>query len=138
MREVVIQLWDDLEHHRKADETIEFTFEGQTYTVDLCAENAEKLRSALKPYMVAAHDITKAGGITSKAKNNKGSKVSSRRTEANRRNAEKLAIPNPELRREIRQWAKENGFRCSATGMIPKVTAEAYAAYQLDLERHSA
>lgn len=65
MRQVVVK--DDLDHSLDADETLTLTVDGVTYTLDLCAKNAAKLRGQMKPWLDAAHDRTKVKGAKSKA-----------------------------------------------------------------------
>jgi hypothetical protein len=47
---VIVQLTDDIDGG-EADETISFALNGNTYEIDLSAENAEKLRSAFAPFI---------------------------------------------------------------------------------------
>jgi hypothetical protein len=47
---VIVQLTDDFDGG-KADETVSFALNGNTYEIDLSAENAERLRDAFAPFI---------------------------------------------------------------------------------------
>ena len=47
---VIVQITDDIEGG-KADETISFSLNGNTYEIDLNAKNAERLREAFAPFI---------------------------------------------------------------------------------------
>lgn len=85
-------------------ETIRFSLDNATYTIDLGLANAAKLRKALAPYIAAGTRGTRQA--TAAAKPAKGS------TE------------------QVRAWAAENGHQVSARGRIPAVVMDAYRAAQ--------
>ena len=105
-REIRVTLIDDLDGS-EATQTVEFSFAGSTYTIDLNEANAAKLEAALKPYI------------------EKGEKVRGRRAVA-------AARRTPQARKggtaEIRSWARENGFDVSDRGRIPADVLTAYEA----------
>jgi hypothetical protein len=59
---VVVTLSDDLDGGA-AEETVQFGLDGKSYEIDLSAENAEKLRSALAPYVQAGRKQARAAAL---------------------------------------------------------------------------
>ena len=104
-RQIITVLTDDLDGG-DADRTIEFGFDGVTYTIDLSEKNATKLRKALDPYLAVA---TKAG-----------------RTNGRRSTAPVSRATNRETNQAIREWAVKNGWEVSERGRIPASVVEAY------------
>lgn len=103
MRQVVVK--DDLDHSLDADETIELTIDGVTYTLDLCKANAAKLRTVLKKWLEAAHDQRKVKAAPQK----------------------KGDAAQAERRKAIREWGKANGYVINR-GQLSKALMEAYDA----------
>ena len=58
---VIVKLTDDMDGG-DADETIEFTLDGQSYEIDLSTANASKLRQAFKPYIEKGRSSRGGGG----------------------------------------------------------------------------
>lgn len=56
MENVIVTLVDDLDGS-EASETIEFSFDGKTYEIDLNTKNAGTFRAALAPYVEAGHPV---------------------------------------------------------------------------------
>ncbi|MEV6637821.1 Lsr2 family protein [Actinoplanes sp. NPDC051470] len=104
-RQTITVLTDDLDGG-DADRTVEFGFDGVTYTIDLSEKNAGKLRKALEPYLAVA---AKAGRIAGRRGAVGPSRASSR--------GENQAI---------REWATKNGWAVSERGRIPSSVVEAY------------
>ncbi|MDN5895759.1 MAG: Lsr2 family protein, partial [Nocardioides sp.] len=92
-QKVNIILVDDLDESEAA-ETLTFGLDGLAYEIDLNSAHAAELREALAPYV--GH----------------GRKVSGRRAPG-RRGA---AASNGPSAREIREWARENGWEVSERG----------------------
>ena len=106
-REVVERLLDDLDG-TDAAETVRFGLDGRQYEIDLNSDNADALREAFAPYVSAARQAaTDRGG-------RRGAAVRPR-TDANRTN-------------DIRNWARDHGFKVSDRGRISKEIIEAYDA----------
>lgn len=107
-REVVERLLDDLDG-TDAAETVRFGLDGRSYEIDLNSENADALREAFAPYVSAARQAAgeRGGG-------RRGVAVRPR-TDANRTN-------------DIRNWAREHGYKVSDRGRISKEIIEAYDA----------
>lgn len=102
-QKVNIILVDDLDQS-EASETVSFGLDGASYAIDLSAANASALREALAPYVAAGR---KEGG--------------------SRRGGRKAASsggPNP---REVRDWARSNGYEVSDRGRVP---ADVIAAFE--------
>lgn len=107
MRMIVVM--DDLDHTREATETVELTFDGVTYTLDLCEKNAERLRETLTPWFHAAHDRTRVKRTrASVSKPAPGHPM--RGTGVGAGKGVIARVPNPDLRGEIRDWARERGM----------------------------
>lgn len=94
MKKTITTLVDDLDG-TEADQSLSFAFEGTSYTIDLSDKNADKLRSALKPYLDVA---TRSGRST-------GTRASS-----GTNNKEELAA--------AREWLKKEGHEVSDRGRI--------------------
>jgi Lsr2 len=54
---VIVKLTDDFDGS-DADETVFFALDGRSYEIDLSADNASKLRAALRPYV----DVGRSSG----------------------------------------------------------------------------
>lgn len=91
----IFELIDDLTG-KPADETVEFSLDGQVYEIDLSEDNAQKLRNALAKYIKAARkrDLryrTLGAGY-----------------------------------QEVRRWARERGIPVSDRGRVAFEIMEAY------------
>jgi hypothetical protein len=102
-QKVHITLEDDLDGG-DATETVAFGLDGRSYEIDLNDKNARALRDALAKYVAAAR---RAGGRPSAAK---------RRTQLGA------------SAREVRDWARSNGYTVPDRGRIPSEIREAYEA----------
>jgi hypothetical protein len=103
---VNIVLVDDIDGG-DADETVTFGLDGTTYEIDLSSKNASKLRDAVALYVGHAR------------------KVGARRTGGGRRAA---ATGNGPSAREIREWARDNGWNLSDRGRVAAEVRQAYEA----------
>lgn len=99
---VRIELTDDLDG-TPADETVTFAVDGVTYDVDLTSDNAEKLRSAIAPFVAA------------------GRRVSGRQSRKTKGTSGPLA-------NEIRAWARSRGMEVSERGRVSEKVKAAYQA----------
>ena len=103
---VNIVLVDDIDGG-DADGTVTFGLDGTTYEIDLSSANAEKLREALAPYVGHARKVGGGG----------------------RRTARRTAAPDGASAKEIRAWARENGWKdLGDRGRVPAEVREAYVA----------
>jgi hypothetical protein len=104
-QKVHIVLVDDLDGS-EASESVSFGLDGTSYEIDLNDTNAAQLRDALAPYVGHARKVGAA----------------SRR---NGRRSAPAASDGPSAR-EIRDWARENGYEVPDRG---RVSAEVRSAY---------
>ena len=104
---VTVLLEDDLDG-TAADETLSFSLDGSSYEIDLTAEHAEQLRSALSSWTGSAR---KLGG---------------------RRSAEKAQQARGPARTDkdqldvIRRWANSHGHPVNTRGRIPFAVRDAF------------
>ena len=105
-QKVHIVLEDDLDGS-PATETVSFGLDGKTYEIDLNDKNAGKLRDALAQYVGAARSV---GGPP-------------------RRPQEPAARPTSgPSAREVRDWARSNGYDVPDRGRIPADVRTAFDA----------
>ncbi len=94
---------DDIDGSEAA-ETIAFSLEGISYSIDLSADNAKKLRNAFAPYIAAGERDRSA---------------TSRRGTSRRKSTGTAAT-------DIRAWAASQGMQVSARGRVSAEVREAY------------
>ena len=105
-----IQLVDDIDGS-PATATIEFTFDGKNYVIDLSEANATAFNAALAPYIEHARRARRGPANKRKARSS---------SEAARAKRQKNA--------QIRAWALENGVTVSKRGQLGQDTIAAYEA----------
>jgi len=103
-QKVNIVLVDDLDGSEATD-TVSFALDGASYEIDLNSKNAGKLRDALASYVGHAR------------------KVGGRRT-AGRRGVSSAGV----AAKDVRAWARGNGYDLPDRGRIPTDVQAAYAA----------
>ena len=103
-QKVQVLLLDDLDGG-EADETVTFALDGKSYEIDLTAQNADKLRDLLEPYVKGGR---RTGGRASRSKGRSSASASSPDTA------------------KIRAWAKEQGYEVNDRGRVPASIREAY------------
>ena len=106
-RKTITQFFDDIDEDLPADETVEFTIDGSSYSIDLAEENAQKLRNDFAMWIAHAE---KVGGR--------------RRTRGPA--AKGRASVDREQSAAIRDWARRSGHDVSDRGRIPAAIIEAY------------
>ncbi len=104
-QKVQVLLVDDIDEG-KADETVQFSLDGVSYEIDLSSKNAAKLRDALAGYVGVARRVGSRGG---------------------RRRGRARSSDNGSAR-EVREWARANGYQVSDRGRVPAEVTEAYRA----------
>ena len=107
----IVQLVDDLTQQPIEDgsgESVRFSLDGISYTIDLTGEHADEFRSSLAPYVNAARKADVAG-----------------RAKASTSSAPRA--PKGDLK-AMRDWANENGYTVSTRGRIPSEVQTAYNA----------
>jgi len=106
-QKVHIVLEDDLDGS-PATETVSFGLDGKTYEIDLNDKNAGKLRDALAQYVGAGRSV---GGAR----------------RGGRKSASSATTLGPSAR-EVRDWARSNGFDVPDRGRIPADVRTAFDA----------
>jgi hypothetical protein len=103
-QKVNIILVDDIDGS-DAVETVSFGLDGTTYEIDLNKKNAAGLRDALASYVGHGRKVTgsRGGRRSASSKNNMGPTA-----------------------REVRDWARSNGFSVPDRGRIPADVREAF------------
>ena len=111
---VNVILVDDIDGSEAA-ETVTFGLDGVQYEIDLSADNADKLRDVLAPYV--GHGRRSGGrrrGAGGGRSNGSASSSSSSRSGASAA--------------DIRPWARENGWEVPDRGRVSAEVREAYDA----------
>jgi Lsr2 len=109
---VNVVLVDDIDGSEAA-ETVTFGLDGVQYEIDLSAENADKFRDVLAPYVGHAR---RSGGRRRSA----GGARSNGSAAASSRSGASAA--------DIRAWARENGWDVPDRGRVSAEVREAYDA----------
>jgi hypothetical protein len=110
-QKVVTLLTDDItgkEIPEGEGQTLDFAFQGYTYTIDLDAKNAKKFQDTMTFYIDHARRTGKSNVLPL------------RRSSESRRSA---ADVDPS---EVRAWAEANGYEVSPRGRIKTEIVEAY------------
>ena len=106
-QKVQVILVDDVDGG-DADETVSFALDGVSYEIDLNAKNASALRDSLATWVGHARRV---GG----------------RSGAGRRRSSRSAAAGAGSN-EVREWAREHGYKVSDRGRISAEVQQAYAA----------
>jgi hypothetical protein len=104
-QKVVTELLDDIDGSQ-AHETVEFSYRGYSYEIDLNVKNIAKLDKALTPFTEHARRIGRTGG----------------------RQAKTAVVRVPSDAAAVRVWAQSNGYQVPDRGRIPGTVREAYQA----------
>ncbi|MDQ6524727.1 Lsr2 family protein [Nocardioides sp. LHD-245] len=105
-QKVNIVLVDDIDGS-EATQTISFGLDGAHYEIDLHDKNAAALRDALAPYVGHARKAGRGGGAAKRGR--------------------AAAAPSGGVpAKEVREWARGNGFTVPERGRIPSDVREAY------------
>ncbi len=111
-KQTVIQMTDDIDGS-DATQTVEFSYRGKSYSIDLNDANASEFDDALAPYISAAE---KSGSAQS-------TRSSGRRATTPRQRASSDIDP-----KAVRAWAEANGVSVSPRGRIKADVLEQYRA----------
>lgn len=108
-QKVTTHLVDDLtgDTIEAGGKTVEFSFDGNHYEIDLSDDNADALRKAFSDYVAAARKVSSRGGRASS-----GSKPRS----------------DPDELAKIREWAATNGHEVSSRSRISQAVRDAFDA----------
>lgn len=104
-QKVNIVLVDDIDGS-DATETVSFGLDGTTYEIDLNDKNAAALRDSLAGYVGHARKVSTPRG---------------------RKNKSTTSGPSA---RELRDWARSNGYQVSDRGRVPSDVRDAFEAAQ--------
>lgn len=107
-QKVQIILEDDIDGG-EATQTVTFAVDGTTYEIDLNDANADKLRDAIAPFVGHARKVTGA-------------------RRGRRAAAASGAATNGASPKEIRDWARSNGYTVPERGRIPADVRSAFDA----------
>ena len=113
-RKTIDVVFDDLTEMPIQDgqgRTVEFSFDGSRFEIDLSNENIAVLETALAPFIAAAREV------------GEGRSIEDVLTE----------LQSPQARARVREWANDNGLKVSPRGRIPKNVVLAYTSHSSQL-----
>ena len=110
-QKIHVVLEDDIDGG-EATETVSFGLDGTTYEIDLNEQNASKLRQALLIFI------------------ERGRKVGKSAQRGGRRSASTSAVGGASgpAAKDVREWARANGYDVPDRGRIPSEVRQAYEA----------
>lgn len=118
-QKTIVTLVDDLTGEEAEDiSTVEFALDGVSYEIDLDEKNGAALRDALANYVAAAR---RTGGRRSTGGRRRGAGTGTPR-------ATSPGGYDRETSKQIREWAKTEGFEVSDRGRVPNNVVEAWEA----------
>lgn len=121
-QKTVVTLVDDLTGEESEDiSTVEFALDGVTYEIDLDDRNSAALRDALANYVSAAR---RTGGRRSTGNGRRRSTGAGTGTPR----ATSPGGYDRETSKQIREWAKGQGYEVSDRGRVPNNVVEAWEA----------
>jgi hypothetical protein len=103
---------DDLDGSGDA-ETVEFSFDGKDYRIDLSKPNLIRLEEVLDPFITKARVVGRSGGRARR----RSSAPEAPRSTSKRQESQ-----------ELREWARANGYQVSDRGRVSRSIKDAYAA----------
>lgn len=111
-RRTVVKYYSDISGAEIAKDGVgvQFSLDGDSFEIDLSAEEHEALRQALAPFVAAAR-----------------SAVPVPRTTRPRKGDVAHTEDGPDAR-ALRTWGRENGFDVPARGRVPELVREAFQA----------
>ena len=121
-QKTVVTLVDDLTGEESEDiTTVEFALDGVTYEIDLDDKNSAELRDSLAQYVAAARRTggRRAGATTRKRSGGAGTGTP---------RATSPGGYDRETSKQIRDWARSEGFEVSDRGRVPNNVVEAWEA----------
>lgn len=122
-KKVTVALTDDKEAYDgndaiSADQTVEFSLDGVTYEIDLCAKNAMKLRTDIEQW---AHAARRTGG--------RGKRGTAKKVTATPRAEGGIHDMDADQRRAAREWLRNNTTEYAnlgSRGRIPDAGLELF------------
>ncbi len=118
-RQITERLIDDLDGS-DATQTVEFSYKGKSYTLDLNDNNASELEDALAPYIAAA-------GKAGTAQSGRGRRGGKRQSSGARGGSGAASDYSP---KDVRAWAQANGVEVPTRGRIPGKVIEQFQSSQ--------
>lgn len=123
-QKTIVTLIDDLSGEEAEDiTTVEFALDGVSYEIDLDDKNSAALRDALADYVAAAR---RTGGRRSTGGGRRRAAASGAGTGTPR--ATSPGGYDRETSKQIRAWAKTQGYEVSDRGRVPNNVVEAWEA----------
>lgn len=113
---VVETKYDDINSNTPADETVSFGLDGVSYSIDLSATNADKLRKQFSHWI--------DHGRPDKVRGHRRGRKPGRKPGRPRRTTS--AAARKEFNSKVREWAADNGIELGARGRIPDSVVEQY------------
>jgi hypothetical protein len=104
-RQITEVLIDDIDGGN-ASVSVQFSYEGKSYEIDLNKRNAKKFDDLMKPWITAARRVSAKSGPARKS----------------------TTTSDPAYLAQVRAWAKANGHQVSARGRIAQQTLDAFKA----------
>jgi Lsr2 len=123
-QKTVVSLIDDLDGESEAAETVQYSLDGVTYEIDLTEEHAAELRDTFAPYVAAAR---RTGGRRATRRSTSGS-TSASTASTSSGSGSGIVSRSRETLKQIREWAKGEGWPVSERGRLPNKIVEAYDA----------
>ncbi|MDL5154839.1 histone-like nucleoid-structuring protein Lsr2 [Actinomycetospora termitidis] len=121
-QKTVVTLVDDLTGEESEDiTTVEFALDGVTYEIDLDDKNSAELRDSLAQYVAAAR---RTGGR--RAAGGGGRRRASGGAGTGTPRATSPGGYDRETSKQIRDWARSEGFEVSDRGRVPNNVVEAW------------
>jgi len=108
-QKVQVVFTDDIDGG-EADETLQFALDGVSYEIDLSEANADALRAALGPYVLAGRRV--GGRVTRRPAGARPVRPAAERADLS----------------DMRAWARDNGYEVSDRGRVSQAIKEAYEA----------
>lgn len=109
-KRTVTVMTDDIDGS-EATQSVDFSYRGKSYTIDLNDKHAEEFDEVMAPYISAAADTARGGARSSRS----GSAARSRPSSA--------GGVDP---KQVRAWAEATGVEVSPRGRIPTSVIEQY------------
>ena len=124
---VNVVLVDDIDG-QEATETVSFALDGASYEIDLSAENADKLREALSPYIGHARRANSSQSRRKSSGGSGGGRSSGGRSSSGSNGSNGSSGSGGPSAADVRSWARENGFEVPNRGRVSAEVREAYDA----------
>ncbi|MBB5154940.1 histone-like nucleoid-structuring protein Lsr2 [Saccharopolyspora phatthalungensis] len=133
-----VLLVDDFDHDTRADHTLVFAFDGETYSVDLSDENAAEFRELMAPYINVATRLGKHRPEKNPVNGKRPSPALARPSMPSTTNGKPWYKSEPggpaetekakkRYRNMARDWGRENGYDIGDRGVIRD---EVYVAFE--------